>query len=395
MAEIAILHEVLGRSKGGIEAWIYHASEELVRQGHNVTLFHTLGNNLPPDAAPFKVKVISLNTKKVYPSLFFLRSVLSYKKQLSNKLEKFDYVWARSFGMAWAASQVWGNTKVIYINAAPYAYYAYRPLSLLLKQANGIKDILRAFSSQLSYVVAWFFEKNAIRLCHNVFLSKKRQEQTISFFKLNDSKEPYSVIPAGVDYNRFCPSVNSPFNDEFMRIISVSRLEKDKNIQCIIEAINHLIKQGKKIIYTVVGDGVYKNELIKIVKRYELEDVVHFVGKQSNVEKWYQKNDLFILPSLYEGFGSVYVEAMACGLPCIAISNKSGKYSVAADEIIDHGINGFLMSDNNSVELANYIKKFIDQSDLKKNFGSNAREKVMNQFTWNNTITKLLALKLK
>lgn len=391
MAKIAILHEVLGRSKGGIEAWIYHASEELARLGHEVVIFHTMGDNIPIDAAPIGVKTISLEIKKVKPSVFFVRSVLSYKKQLAELLDSYNHVWARSFGMAWAATQIVDN-KVVYINAAPYSYYAYRSFGSLLIKARNAQDIGRAISSQLSYIVAWYFEKNAIKKSKNVYLSNKRKEQTLSFFNLKDTPGRFTVVPAGVDLKRFRPPSKLIEADKTLNLISVCRLDKMKNIQCVIKALRILVDEGYSINYTIIGDGEYKSDLIKLTEKEELTELVFFKGRQSNVEEWYQANQLFVLPSLYEGFGSVYIEAMSCGLPCIAISNKSGKYSVASDEIIDHELNGFLMKENFPRELADYIKKFIDDKKLLNVFGDVARETVLKRFTWKKSVDTILTL---
>jgi glycosyltransferase involved in cell wall biosynthesis len=392
MAKIAILYEVLGRSRGGIEAWIYHASEELVRQGHEVTIYNTQEDKTPTDAAPEGVSIVSLSRKKISPSVFFLRSVLSYKKQLKSTLLNYDIVWVRSFGMAWAASRILKDKRTVYINAAPYAFYAYRPFKLLLKKSSGISGILQAISSQISYKTAWFFEKSAIPQCTNVFLSKTRKDQTLSFFGIKDNASQYLVIPAGVNNIKFYPSDTMWDGIKPLKLITVCRLERDKNIQCILMAIKILRAENFEVFLTVVGEGNYMEELLKLTKELNIEDSVLFSGRQENIEDWYRNNNIFVLPSLYEGFGSVYIEAMASGLPCIAISNRSGKYSVAADEIIDHNINGFLMRDDNPDELSYFIQEFFRTPKKLHEFGINARTKVLNSFTWEKTILNLLKI---
>ena len=126
--------------------------------------------------------------------------------------------------------------------------------------------------------------------------------------------------------------------------------------------------------------------------KLEIEDKVKFVGRQENIEQWYRENHVFVLPSLYEGFGSVYVEAMSSGLPCIAISNKTGKYSVAADEIIDTGVNGYLMIENDSDELSYYLLKLYKGPALLIELGINARNKAETMFSWRKTVEKLLVI---
>lgn len=390
--KVIILHSVLGRSKGGIEAWIYHACEELLLQGHEVAVVNTKGDTIPDDAVPFGVRIIAMDPNKFKPSVFFLRSVVNTKKILKSKLDEFDVVWTRSFGMAWAASKIVKNKKVIYINAAPYSYYAYRPFNILLQNNKGLKGLFKAVSSMLSFKVAHYFEINAIRNCTNVFLSSERKDQTISHFGLKDDESKFLVVPPGVNYKRFTPKYNDFQQGDEFKIISLSRLEKDKNIQCVIRAIGILKEQNYKTHLTVVGEGAYKSTLLNLADELDVKDKVSFVGRQEDVQNWYNKNHVFVLPSLYEGFGSVYVEAMASGLPAIAISNKSGKYSVAADEIIDHNLNGYLMKDDDPFELADLIKKIIISPDNLSRFSRNAREKAVNHFSWENTIKNLLEI---
>jgi hypothetical protein len=72
MAKIAVLYECLGRSKGGIEAWIYHVSEELINQGHQITLIK-VDADTPSDSAPKGVNIMTLQSRKKIPviNLYF------------------------------------------------------------------------------------------------------------------------------------------------------------------------------------------------------------------------------------------------------------------------------------------------------------------------------------
>jgi glycosyltransferase involved in cell wall biosynthesis len=394
MAKVAILYEVLGRSKGGIEAWIYHASEELIKRGDEVTIFHTMVK-LPDDAAPAGVKFVNIPNRLVDPSIFFLRSMFNSRIFLKDKLDNFDAIWVRSFRMAWVTTKVVSDKRTLYINAAPYAFYTRIPLWNHLKSALKDKNIkiTSVIASQLSYIVAYFFEKKAIKRSTNIFLSKERKRQTLTFFKVADVPGKSFVIPAGVDTKRFMPSDISWDGKDPFSMITVCRLTKDKNVQCILEAIKILKKEGINSFLTIVGEGSYFDRLKSITRELNIQQNVSFVGRKEDIQNWYIKNDIFVLPSLYEGFGSVYIEAMACGLPCIAISNSSGKYSVAADEIIDHGKCGFLMKNNDPKELSLYIKKLFNSPDLLEMMSKVARQKAISQFSWKETINKIIDIK--
>lgn len=394
MAKVIILHNVLGKSKGGVETWVYYATEELLNQGHKVTVLNT-ERKMPSDGVPQGVEVININPKKVIPSVFFLRSSFNLKKELKGRLKEYDFIWSRSFVLAWVASKLVTSVRPIYINAAPYSYYAYRPFRFLLKNNKGFKGLLKTFSYLLSYKVAHILEKNAIMNSTNVFLSTKRKEQTIEHFRLKDNEKQFMVVPPGVDTKKFSPNYITFSSRETFKIIALARLAKDKNFQCIIQSVKELKQQGYNVHLTIVGDGVYKSELLQLVRDLKLVGNVTFAGRQQDVENWYNKNHLFVLPSLYEGFGNVYVEAMASGLPVIAISGNNNKYNVAVDEIIDHGIDGFLMKENNPNELAKYVKYFIENPNKISEMGQNAREKATKVFTWKNTIDRMLKISIK
>jgi glycosyltransferase involved in cell wall biosynthesis len=391
MAKVAILYENLGRSRGGIEAWIYHVTEELMNQGHEVTLFN-IQENTPSDAAPTNVKIVTLKSHTKLKIIDFYSQVLSLSKQLRHKLTEFDKVWTRSFVIAWAASKVLGKNKVVYINAAPYSFYGQLPFRVKVNRAKGMIGMLKAISSEISIEIAYSIERKAILRCKNVYLSYARMNETLQFFKLQANKSNYFVIPAGVNTSRFVPGNLIKSENEVLKIITVCRLAPDKNIQCIIKAVRILSDKGIPVVLTIAGEGAYGITLNNLVCELAIRDKVHMVGRQENIEKWYRENHVFVLPSLYEGFGSVYVEAMSCGLPCIAISNKSKQYSVAADEIIDDNVNGYLMQENDPNELSLYLSNLYFNNALLQELGRNARKKAVEVFNWKKTVNKILDL---
>lgn len=391
MAKVAILYELLGRSRGGIEAWIYHVAEELVKQGHEVTLFN-IQEDTPADASPSYVKIVTLKSHLRINIIDFVIQVLSLTKQLRNQLACFDKVWTRSFTMAWAASKVLGKSKVVYINAAPYSFYGQVPFRVKIAQAKGMISVLKAISTEMSLKIAYILERKAILRCKNVYLSYARMNETLQFFKLQDNKSKYFVVPAGVDTSRFVPgNIRRAENQDF-KIITVCRLASDKNIQCVIKAVRKLSDNGIPVVLTIAGEGAFERNLKNLVSELEIEDRVYFVGRQENIQEWYRESHVFVLPSLYEGFGSVYVEAMSSGLPCIAISNKTGKFSVASDEIIDTGVNGYLMYENDADELSYYLLKLYNDPALSLELGKNARHKTETMFSWRKSVEKLLEI---
>ena len=97
----------------------------------------------------------------------------------------------------------------------------------------------------------------------------------------------------------------------------VGRFEKQKNHKFLIRVFKELYKRNKSSRLLLIGDGSLKNELINLVKSEQLESAVLFLGNVDNVEYYYNAMDLFLFPSLFEGFGIVAIEAQCNGLPVI------------------------------------------------------------------------------
>jgi len=75
---------------------------------------------------------------------------------------------------------------------------------------------------------------------------------------------------------------------------------------------------------------------------------VTFKGRQNEIEKYCKQAHLFVLPSLYKGFGNLYLEAINCSLPCITISPNNGKFILAFGDLLEHSTGGFLINEDNA-----------------------------------------------
>lgn len=154
---------------------------------------------------------------------------------------------------------------------------------------------------------------------------------------------------------------NKFFNNEKLRIITLSQLIKRKNIDLVIKA---LANADFEFEYNIFGDGKEKNNLEKLIKKLNLENKVFLKGKipHNKVFEELDKNDIFILPSVNETFGLSYFEAMARGLITIAT------YGTGMDGIIENNINGYLVKPNKEdiLKILNKIKN-NNQNEIIKN----------------------------
>lgn len=167
----------------------------------------------------------------------------------------------------------------------------------------------------------------------------------------------------------------------FDKIIYIGRLNKVKGVHLLIEAVERLVKGNKNVFLTVVGDGEEKEKLEKMIIDYGIENNVKFLGRRDDVIDILDKNDIFVYPSTWEeGFGISVVEAMARG--CISITFKKG----GLVEIIQDGVNGFIVDNVNSERLAEKIDYAINNKEKRK-IVDNALESAR-AYSINTTIVK-------
>ncbi len=151
------------------------------------------------------------------------------------------------------------------------------------------------------------------------------------------------------------------------RLISVGRLINKKNFSTTITAVSKIKDDIES--YTIIGEGVERYKLKKLIKSLKLQNKVKLIGWTENVEKYYRKSDIQLIPSLYEGFGLVAAEGMSTGLPIVA-SNIPGLKEVLGDT--SHSVT-LINKINSAEEWTKGIYKTIDNIKL---IGSNKIAKI-------------------
>lgn len=149
--------------------------------------------------------------------------------------------------------------------------------------------------------------------------------------------------------------------DDAFLLMSTGELNKNKNHQVIINTLFQL--KNKNIHYIICGTGKLKNQLVRISKKMDMEEQIHFLDFRNDINELLNASDCFVFPSKREGLGVAALEAIASGLPVIAFRNRGTL------EYVKDGKNGFLCKKNNTKE---WSKKII----LVKNISSYKRRKI-------------------
>jgi glycosyltransferase involved in cell wall biosynthesis len=210
---------------------------------------------------------------------------------------------------------------------------------------------------------------------------------------INDHKiwRKIVVIPNGIDLQKWQDlptrgTFRKKFNIKSSFLLTcIGRLVKAKGFQFLILAIPYILKEVKDITVVIAGpDGGYASTLIHLIRKMHLEDKVLFTGELSDydLKALYVDSDIVIIPSLYEPFGIVALEAMACGKPVIA--SKVGGLA----EIIKHGVNGYLVEPANSRALAEAILTLLKNPSLSESIREEGRKTVM-KYSWDHIVEML------
>ncbi|MGM0411381.1 MAG: glycosyltransferase family 4 protein [Bacillota bacterium] len=208
-----------------------------------------------------------------------------------------------------------------------------------------------------------------------IILTKKMQNDINPFFKKNFYQKIY-IVENGIDHFFFRPIKKKEFNSQ--KILFIGRLDSRKGIFTLLNSFNQILKQNKGPILSIAGEGPLKKPILQFIKKKKIQDNVFLLDKIPfhKIPEVYNNHDLTVVPSLYESFGMVILESMACGTPVIS-----------SDVCVDLGQPMF--KSGNIHELKQSIKNFIfDYKELHKlsEFGLTKA----NNYSWDAIIKKLI-----
>lgn len=193
------------------------------------------------------------------------------------------------------------------------------------------------------------------------------------FLNHNIVKEHYSLIPgSGVNLDRFS---ERPYpKKELVKFAFISRIMQEKGIDQFIDTATYIREKYQNTEFHIYGfcEQAYEERL----KNLQDEGIVYFHGMTKDVAGALENTSCLLHPSYYpEGLSNVLLEACAIGRPIIT-TNRPG-----CKEVIDDGVNGYLVEEKNSKDLIEKVEKFLHLTqEEKENLGHNARLKVEREF---------------
>jgi len=270
---------------------------------------------------------------------------------------------------------------------------------------GGVKSIITTLhnpdytyedNGKWTYKFRKFIDKYTGRICNDYFVAvsnfvKKDFEKNMGFKNIN-------VIYNCIDLSKFIQkdrvlSNNKRgefgFKEDDMILLNIGRLHRQKGQLCLIEAFKLVSTHNDMCRLIIIGKGNMESELKNKVKESGLKDKVMFIKDRDDIPDIMNACDIFIFPSMYEGFGIALIEAMASGLAVIASDIETLR------EIIDNNSNGVLIEKENHIKLAEAIFKLIKNDNFRFSLGNTARKMAFEKFNLERYVEKLEALYIK
>lgn len=202
----------------------------------------------------------------------------------------------------------------------------------------------------------------------NIQTIKKRSDVIVALTH-NDAKnwktKNVVVIPNIVDLHN---TEHSQLKEK--TAIFAGRFTYQKGLDRMLNAWKIIVTKRKDWTLKLVGEGELKEFLEHRCQELEITDRVIFKQATNEIKKEYINSSLLLFTSRFEGFGLILVEAMQCGVPCISFDCPYGP-----SDIIDNGVNGYLVENGNVEDFAVEILKLINDDELRIKMGKAAIEK--------------------
>ncbi|WP_094586281.1 glycosyltransferase family 4 protein [Synechococcus sp. BO 8801] len=194
------------------------------------------------------------------------------------------------------------------------------------------------------------------------------------------------LVPEGIDVGLWNPAGGDDAAREPHTVLCVARQYPRKRVGDLITAFQGVQQRLPSARLVVIGDGPEHGALRELVERLGLGEVVRLLGALPDdgaVREWYRRSAVFCLPSIQEGFGIVFLEAMASGLPVVSTT------ATAIPEVVPHGKAGLLVPPRDPQGLAEAILKLLTDSALQAEQRAFGRAHV-GPFSWDRVAERFL-----
>ncbi|MGB4205644.1 MAG: glycosyltransferase family 4 protein [Bacteroidales bacterium] len=335
-----------GLEGGGMERALVSLANYFAEKGHQIAIINIYRTGVFFDLNP-TIKLIWPQFERNHKLFYVIRLIPYLRKEIVNFRPDSILSFGETFNAYTVLATRFLNSRVILTNRM------WPTLSLRISQT----------------VANWIL----YRFADGVIAQTKAAKEIIE--KKSPNKN-ITVIPNAVQ------PVNVKTRTSKNQIVSVGRLSEAKGHTILIKAFA-LLKNNDWTLH-LVGDGPQKQNLREETVKSGLSEKVVFHGHLKDFSNILSESDIFVLPSLNEGFPNALLEAMSVPLACVSSNCIAGP-----SDIIEHGRNGLLFEPGNVNELADILEQLINDSSLRNKMAAEAY-KVRDTFSFNKIAEKYL-----
>ena len=373
------------RDTGGMSVYVREMAKELGRQGHHIDIFtqHKVGrqdsvldlyNNVRLVHLPGgkRENITKSSLYEALPQLFNELESFRIKENITYDVVHSHYWLSGVLGLKLQSS--WNAHHLI----TYHTIGAMKSLTCLTENSSE----LRLAS-----------EKKLAELCDQIVLpTKKEKEHLIQYY--HAPVDNIRIVPCGVNLELFKPmdklSVRRHlgFHVNDLIVLYVGRYTPVKGPDRLLQSFSYLTRPSLPRLVMVGGDGEHSSmfkQLQSKAKMLHIENRLMFAGRvdQEILPQYYNAADVLVVPSYYESFGLVALEALACGTPVVTTSVG------AMEDIVKDGVTGYVATDSDPQHFAGYIEAILQKQKQNGLSPSKIRASV-SEFTWSRSAALLL-----
>ena len=334
---------------GGGEVWMFTVMKELAERSYNVTLICKPDAEIIKYAKKESIEVLPIRIAGDFDPFTVSQLTKIYKKR---------------------------KTDIVIANVGKDIRLA----GLAAKCVSGVSVIaLHQVDRELKNNLRYRFTYNSLAdmIVVNSFATKNTLLKSAPWL----ASEKIIVVYHGIDYEKYSASNTKDIRMEFglsrqdLIIGFVGRLSVQKGIKYMLDAFKLVLEKFKDVHLVIAGTGELEGMIKEFRVKANLEKNIHLLGFRKDIPDLMRTFDIFLLPSLWEGFGIVLIEALASGKPIVASDASS------ITEIVEDGRNGILVPPKSAEAISVALAKLISEPDLRITFCIEGQKIVHEKFT--------------
>ena len=387
-----------GKDTGGMNVYVREITRQLGAMGIHVDVFTRSQNEHVPHILHdlgYGNRIVHIKAGPEYP--LPRKELVSYLPQFVEGIEAFAYSKGISYDLLHSHYWMSGLAAIeLKKNWGTPIVQMFHTLGLMKNRVAQSPDEIEG-----EYRIRG--EKEVLKAADRIIAATTAESvQLLWLYQIDDNK--VSIIPPGVDVGKFYPIPPDEAKEYIgvppcgRMLLFVGRMEPLKGLNVLIEAIgimrdNQVLKDNPFCLAIIGGDpddcteepSLELSRIKELTERYGLQDLVTFLGNRSqdSLPYYYSAAEAVVVPSQYESFGMVALEAMACGTPVVASQIGGLAY------LVQDNVTGYTVPVDEPVELADRITTLLQDPSLRDRMGAEA-VKLAQDYAWDKIAAKLL-----